>query len=154
MPFEGLLSVANNNKPVLYYKNIKGLCTHFKNSNNEVINNNVSARDNMQDNEFALRNDTVKDRIYFKNSEFTTIEQWTNFFANNDVILEYETVEETIEAYTEEQQAVYNKLQKLLLYKHYNSITCTDEVSCKMKLTYRPDKIMNLEARLEVLENK
>lgn len=107
---------------------------------------------------------TITGRTYtitltFDLDKFTTIEETKAWLAeqyanNNAVIIEYESTEETIEAYTEEQQTVYNKLQKLLLYKHYNSIVCTDEVSCKMKLKYRPDKYMNLKARLEVLENK
>lgn len=76
---------------------------------------------------------------------------------NEAVVVEIEFAnkeDEEIEVYTEEQQNVYNKLQKLLLYKHYNSITCTDEVSCKMKLAYRPDKFLSLEKRVKVLENK
>lgn len=74
------------------------------------------------------------------------------YFQNNNMIVEYNLENEEIEEYTEEQQAVYNKLQKLLLYKHYNYIECIDEVNCKMKLTYRPDMLLSLEARIETLE--
>ena len=76
-------------------------------------------------------------------------EQYTN---NTPVVVEYNLENEEIEEYTEEQQAVYNKLQKLLLYKHYNYIECIDEVNCKMKLTYRPDKYLSLEERVKALE--
>ena len=51
---------------------------------------------------------------------------------------------------------MYNELQKLLLYKGYNYITCIDETKCRMKLTYRPDnnsKIKSLEERIAALEN-
>ena len=74
------------------------------------------------------------------------------YFQDNNMIVEYNLENEEIEKYTEEQQAVYNKLQKLLLYKHYNYIECIDEVNCKMKLTYRPDRLLSLEARIEALE--
>lgn len=134
------------------YKNIEGLCTHFKNAHNENIIGNTDARDKLQDNEFNFRNASQKDRVYFKNKAFETIEDWTNFFANNDVLIEYDSIEETIEEYTEEQQAVYNKLQKLLLYKHYNYIECIDEVNCKMKLTYRPDKYLSLQNQIDEIK--
>lgn len=74
------------------------------------------------------------------------------YFQDNNMIVEYNLESEEIEQYTEEQQIVYNKLQKLLLYKHCNYITCEDETSCKMKLTYRPDKILDLEERIRALE--
>ena len=155
MPFSGLLSVANNNNPVWDYKSIEGLCSHFKNAENETITTNNQANANLQDNEFNFRMGDTKDRIYFKNSAFTTLEDWQNFFNENEVLVEYECTEYT-EAYTEEQQAVYNELQRLLLYKGYNYITCIDETKCKLKLTYRPDnnsKIKSLEERVSALEN-
>lgn len=112
-------------------------------------------------NRFAQSN-TVAGRTYaiiltFDLDKIKTLEEakaWlAEQYANNHaVIIEYESSEETIEAYTEEQQIVYNKLQKLLLYKYYNNITCTDETKCKMKLTYRPDMYMSLEERVKALE--
>ena len=150
----GLLILSNRAGAIWDYTSIKGLCTHFKNAEDETITVNGAAA-NLEDGEFNFRAGTTKDRIYFKNSAFTTSTDWRNFFNENEVLLEYECTE-YIEAYTEEQQAVYNQLQRLLLYKGYNYITCTDETKCKMQLTYRPDntsKIKSLEERVAALEN-
>lgn len=155
MPSEGLCFVQNaqtNGK----YKDIEGLCSHFKNANDESITANGAAETKLQDGQFNFRAGNVKDRVYFKNSKFKTLTDWQNFFANNDVILEFNAITEEVEPYTEEQQAVYNELKNLILYKGYNYITCTDETKCKMQLTYRPDnniKIKSLEERVAALEN-
>ena len=155
MPSEGLCFVQNaqtNGK----YKDIEGLCSHFKNANDESITANGAAETKLQDGQFNFRAGNVKDRVYFKNSKFKTLTDWQNFFANNDVILEFNAITEEVEPYTEEQQAVYNELQRLILYKGYNYITCIDETKCKIKLTYRPDnnsKIKSLEERVAALEN-
>lgn len=154
MPFDGLCFIQKKANIDFNYKNIEGLCTHFKNAHDETITGNTNARDKLQDYQFNFRNGTVKDRVYFKNKAFTTAQDWSNFFENNEVILEYESTEETIEEYTEEQQAVYNKLQKLLLYKHYNYIECIDEVNCKMKLTYRPDKFLLLQNQIDEIKTQ
>lgn len=111
------------------------ISTHFKATD---FNNRYT-----QANTIAGRTYTIT--LTFDLDKFTTIEEAKAWLAeqyanNNAVIIEYESTEETIEAYTEEQQTVYNKLQKLLLYKHYNSIACTDEVSCKMKLSYTAEE--------------
>ena len=151
----GLLILSNRAGAIWDYTSIKGLCTHFKNAEDETITVNGAAA-NLEDGEFNFRAGTTKDRIYFKNSAFTTSTDWRNFFNENEVLLEYECTE-YIEAYTEEQQAVYNELQRLILYKGYNYITCIDETKCKMKLTYRPDnnvKIKSLEERIAALESE
>ena len=119
--FEGLCHASRaDNIKIFRNKNMEGLCSHFRNAKNNLVVNNVTANEYLKDNEFCFRNASEKDRVYFKNSNLKTLEDWTNFFANNDILIEYDSIEETIEEYTEEQQAVYNKLQKLLLYKHYN----------------------------------
>lgn len=123
------------------------MSTHFKATD---FNNRYT-----QANAIAGRTYTIT--LTFDLDKFTTIEEAKAWLAeqyanNNAVIIEYESSEEIVEAYTEEQQAVYNKLQKLLLYKHYNSITCTDEVNCEMKLTYRPDKILSLQNQIDEIK--
>ena len=154
MPSEGLCFIQNaqtNGK----YKDLEGLCSHFKNAKDESITANETAA-NLEDGEFNFRAGSVKDRVYFKNSKFKTLTDWQNFFANNDVSLEFNAITEEVESYTEEQQTVRNELKKLILYKGYNYITCTDETKCKMQLTYRPDnniKIKSLEERVAALEN-
>lgn len=156
MPQEGLFFLQNKSTGITWdYISVNALCSHFKNAENETITTNNQANANLQDNEFNFRAGDTKDRIYFKNSAFTTLEDWQNFFNENEVLVEYECAE-YIEPYTEEQQAVYNELQRLLLYKGYNYITCIDETKCKMQLTYRPDnniKIKSLEERVAALEN-
>lgn len=121
-----------------------GLCSHFTTNNEE--------------NGMALG--TMINFYPSIETGLTTVELFKQWLAEQNtagktVTLEYECTEYT-EAYTQEQQAVYNELQKLLLYKGYNYITCTDETKCKMKLTYRQDnnsKIKSLEERVAALEN-
>lgn len=139
MPQEGLFFLQNKSTGITWdYISVNALCSHFKNAENETITTNNQANANLQDNEFNFRMGDTKDRIYFKNSAFTTLEDWQNFFNENEVLVEYKCIE-YVEPYTEEQQPVHNELQKLLLYKGYNHITCIDETKCKMKLTYIPD---------------
>ncbi len=113
---------------------------------------------------FGVVEDVSSSEWYFHISDSDlngkTFKEWVaeKYEQGNPLEVEYDILDEKldlyVEEYTEEQQAVYNKLQKLLLYKHYNYIECIDEVNCKMKLTYRPDKLLSLEARIEALENK
>lgn len=87
-----------------------------------------------------------------------TFKEWVieKYNEGSPLTVEYDILDEKldlyIEEYTEEQQAVYNKLQKLLLYKHYNYIECLDEVNCKMKLTYRPDKFLSLQNQIDEIK--
>ena len=81
----------------------------------------------------------TKDRIYFKNSAFTTLEQWRDFFNNNEVIVEYEC-NEYVEAYTDEQKQVYDELVKTAKsYKTVTNIFSTNEISPKFEVNYRRD---------------
>ena len=63
----------------------------------------------------------------------TTLEDWNNFFDNNNVILEYELTEEIVESYNEEQQEAYNKLQNFMMYEGVNNISCTEGLTIKVK---------------------
>ena len=122
MPNEGLCFITRKNTPY-FYKSINGLCTHFQNANDERINSNNGALTELDDNEFNFRNGTTKDRVYFKNSAFTTLEQWSNFFDNNEVILEYELVTEEITPYTTEQQTAYDEIKQALSYNEQTNIS-------------------------------
>ena len=142
MPYEGLCFLSNATGYVWDYVGVKGMCTHFKNAEKEQITDNSSARTYLNDNEFNFRTgDTVqtRDRLYFKNSAFTTLEQWQDFFNNNEVIVEYEC-EEYVEDYTNEQKQVYDEIIKTAkTYKTVTNIFSTNEVSPKFEVEYRQD---------------
>ena len=129
-------------------------CSHFKNLGH-------TPAWGREANTFALSSEGYLYVFFEKNIITSEIEakNWITEQYNNGtpLIAEGTLAEEIIEPYTQEQQAVYNELQKLLLYKGYNYITCTDETKCKMKLTYRPDnnsKIKSLEERIAALESE
>lgn len=135
MVSEGLLSLSNSTGHRWNYISIKGLCSHFKNANNENITANESAINNLKDNEFNFRAGATKDRIYFKNSSLKTLDDWKNFFKNNDVMLAYE-VEEEIIPYTPEQQAVIDKI--LYTYKNVTNISVDNDLAI-LDITYKKD---------------
>lgn len=129
-------------------------CSHFKNLGH-------TPAWGRQANTFALSSEGYL-YIFFEKNKITSETEAKNWIAeqyNNGTPLTAEGTleEEYVESYTEEQQAVYNELKNLILYKGYNYITCTDETKCKMKLTYRPDntsKIKSLEERVAALESE
>ena len=128
-------------------------CSHFKNLGH-------TPAWGRQANTFALSSEGYL-YIFFEKNKITSeteAKNWITEQYNNGTPLTAEGTleEEYVEPYTEEQQAVYNELKNLILYKGYNYITCTDETKCKMQLTYRPDnniKIKSLEERVAALEN-
>ena len=127
----GLCCLTSNNWD---YTTAKGLCSHFKNAENDSIASNSSASA-LPDGYFNFRMGSTKDRIYFKNSNFATLEDWQNFFNNNNVILEYELAEEEIEAYTEEQQEAYKQICNLKAYEEETNVYSTNEISPIFKVT-------------------
>ena len=137
---EGICSLMNKSGFSWDYININGMCSHFKNAKNTNIVDNFSAKTYLNDNEFNFRNaSNGKDRLYFKNSAFTTLEQWRDFFNNNEVIVEYEC-NEYVEAYTDEQKQVYDELVKTAKsYKTVTNIFSTNEISPKFEVNYRRD---------------
>ena len=87
----------------------------------------------------------------------------TQYNNNTPVILEYELETETVEAYTTEQQAVYNALKQAQTYKGITYIdTSSDGASPLVQVNYKQDsnivkndlttRIENLEARVALLE--
>lgn len=138
MPYKGIFSVSNN-KIRWDYTSVKGICNYFNNAESEQVTENFSASQYINDNEFNFRMGNTKDRIYFKNSAFTTLEQWRDFFNNNEVIVEYEC-NEYVEAYTDEQKQVYDELVKTAKsYKTVTNIFSTNEISPKFEVNYRRD---------------
>lgn len=136
MPYEGLCFLSNATGYVWDYVGVKGMCTHFKNAENEQITDNFSARTYLNDNEFNFRMGDTKDRIYFKNSAFTTLEQWQDFFDNNDVIVEYEC-KEYIEPYTPGQQEVHdNIMNNSRTYNGVTNIFCTNDIVPELYAKY------------------
>lgn len=138
MPYKGTFNVSNN-KIRWDYTSVKGICNYFNNAESEQVTENFSASQYINDNEFNFRMGNTKDRIYFKNSAFTTLEQWRDFFNNNEVIVEYEC-NEYVEAYTDEQKQVYDELVKTAKsYKTVTNIFSTNEVSPVFEVNYRKD---------------
>lgn len=136
MPYEGLCFLSNARGYVWDYVGVKGMCTHFKNAENEKITDNFSARTYLNDNEFNFRMGDTKDRIYFKNSAFTTLEQWRDFFNNNDVIVEYEC-KEYIEPYTPGQQEVHdNIMNNSRTYNGVTNVFCTNDIVPELYAKY------------------
>ena len=135
----GTLILTNIRNSIGYYKNISGLCSHFQNANNNNIVDNGTARSLLQDNQYNFRagNTTnARDRIYFKNSAFTTVEAWKNFFDNNEVTLEYE-LETPIETeFTSSQAAAKAQIDKLISYKGTTYISSTNEPSPLFTIQY------------------
>ena len=63
----------------------------------------------------------------------------SNWIKQNNIILDIELEQETIEEYTEEQQNVYNELQNVLFFKGNNYISSEDEISPIMQAIYVVD---------------
>lgn len=129
-------------------------CSHF-------INLGHSPSWGREANKFALSTNYFLYLMFPKNvmTSVDEVKSWIaeQYNTGNPLTAEGTLAEEYVEPYTEEQQAVYNELQRLILYKGYNYITCIDETKCKMKLTYRPDnnvKIKSLEERIAALESE
>lgn len=81
----------------------------------------------------------IYDLVHTSLEEFRTFlsEQYAN---GTPVTVEYELVEEEIEAYTEEQQAVYDEIKKTAhSYKNITHIFSTDEISPIFDVTYSKD---------------
>lgn len=144
------------------YKGINGLCTHFTNALKSTINNNENANIYLNDNEFNFRNN-ILDRVYFKNSNFTSLADWINFFNNNEVYLEYELSEEAqktaIEPYTPEQQTAYNKLKEMQSYYDLTYVVGSSNnaqpiltAHAKKSLKVMQSEIDNINSRLTLLE--
>lgn len=90
----------------------------------------------------------------FRISGFTSAAEYRNFFAENSVIIEHDIAEEEIEAYTEEQQAVYDEIKKTAhSYGEQTHIFCTDEISLIFNVEARKD-MNTLLTRIERLESE
>lgn len=94
--------------------------------------------------------------IYYDANNTVPTGQFKEWLASNNVKVEYELAEETIESYTEAQQEVYNELKKMMLYYGVNHIwTNTDGLEPDLQLQYyksNKTRLNNIEARLELLE--
>lgn len=144
----GILMLTNIRSQIGYYKNINGLCSHFINANNEAITDNTTAITTLPDGCYNFRNgtgDSGKDRIYFRNTSFETLQDWVNFFNNNNVVLEF-TLKEPIEIeFTEAQATAKAQIDKLYSYKGTTYITS----NANLDVTYRKD----LETIIDNLSN-
>lgn len=69
----------------------------------------------------------------------STKDEINTWLQQNPITVEYELAEEEVEPYTEEQQSVYNELQKAKTYKNTTNIFSTNETSPSFKATYYKD---------------
>ena len=135
MPYSGTFYLSNR-KYIWDYTSVNAICNYFKNAESEQVTENFSASQFINDNEFNFRMGDTKDRIYFKNSAFTTLEQWRDFFNNNDVIVEYEC-KEYIEPYTPEQQEVHdNIMNNSRTYNGVTNVFCTNDIVPELYAKY------------------
>ena len=86
-------------------------------------------------------------------SSKATIEEFRQEIANS--VLEYETEEETIEAYTEAQQTAYNQLQNAKTYKKVTNVF-TENAEVEMEYiadtkTYIDNKVNNMQNQLNTI---
>lgn len=75
--------------------------------------------------------------IVFVGNQEDTLETLKEKYGGS--IVEYELQDEEIEAYTEEQKQIYNKIQELHSYYGTTHITCEDEISCNFDIIYVQD---------------
>ena len=115
------------------YNSTNAYCTHFINANDSNITGQPSASSRLQNNQFNVRMGNIKDRIYFKYDQFTSLDQWKDFFNNNEVIIQYEC-NEYINTYTSEQQSIANQINGLVLYKGINNIYTISDTQAKLQL--------------------
>lgn len=82
----------------------------------------------------------------------TDFKSWLaeKYSEGNPVIIEYEFATETVEAYTDEQQEVWDKLQEVLLEEGTNNIMCSDNILPNLTLKYKKSN----KIRLQKLEEK
>lgn len=122
------------------YKNHDGytpsenfICSHFKTTNRYITDDTV----------IALNGQRLV--ITISKDIASTISEFKSYLAQQKeagtpVILEYELVEEEIEAYTPEQQEAYNKIvQTAKSYKNVTNIYSPDPVSPIFEVNYRKD---------------
>ena len=116
-------------------KNYDGLCSHFK----YVGNYNL-------DEEHIYVTNTGGLYMFISKNKISTVEQLKAYLSEQKingtpVTFEYEPLEEEIEPYTEEQQAVYDEIKKTVhSYKDVTNIFSTDETSA----------IFNVEAKRDI----
>lgn len=84
---------------------------------------------------------TAKNIYISTEKTVTTVEQFKTWLAEQyangtPIMVEYELQDEEIEAYTEEQQEAYDKINELYSYQEVTHITCEDEIKANMKLSY------------------
>lgn len=95
-------------------------------------------------NYIGIANQNATNRVYLSISEnINTVDELKSYLAEQysngtPIEIEYEC-EEYTEAYTEEQQKIYNKIQELCSYYGTTHITCEDETSCNFDIIYVQD---------------
>lgn len=125
----------------------KGLCSHYTNLGTDYVASNIKIRFGWIDN-----------KIYFY-TNYETVEEFQAYLAEQyangtPVVVEYDLAEEEIEAYTEEQQAVYDEIKKTAhSYGEQTHIFCTDETSLIFSVEARKD-MNTLVTRIEKLESE
>lgn len=124
----------------------EGYCTHFSKLPSFINKQGV-----------AFGCDNTQLYLFLSKTDFPNIEAVKTYLAEqytnrNAVMVEYDLAEEEIEAYTPEQQAVYDEIKKTAhSYGEQTHIFCTDEISLIFNVEARKDMntvISNLESMI------
>lgn len=141
------------------YVDLKGFCSHFK------FLGTVAGTSFMQSKEegcaFYYNSTNLEEKLFYINTTIATTEQLVAWLsaqetAETPVMLEYETEEETIEAYTEEQQETHNQLQNAKTYKLVTNIF-TENAEVEMEYvahtkTYIDNEINSVKEELNTIK--
>lgn len=148
---------ATNLMDYKFVSNLKALCTHFE------FFGTVSGTSAMQNKGVgcAFYYTNHNDKLFYINTTIATTEELVACLsaqetAGTPVMLEYETEEETIEAYTEEQQETHNQLQNAKTYKLVTNIF-TENAEVEMEYvahtkTYIDNEINSVKEELNTIK--
>ena len=138
------------------YVDLKGFCSHF-----EFFGTTVgTAAMQKKGVGCAFYCTDYDDKLFYINTTIATTEQLVAWLsaqetAETPVMLEYETEEETIEAYTEEQQTAHNQLQNAKTYKTVTNVF-TENAEVEMEYvahtkTYIDNEINSVKEQLNTI---
>lgn len=88
------MTYADSNIAFILLSNIgnNSICSHFNYRVDNRISDNQSAGLILQDGEFSIRT-SAHDRIYFKKSDLTTLDEWKAWLQANPITVQYELAE-------------------------------------------------------------
>ena len=105
------MTSADSNIAFITLENIgnSAICSHFTYHADSRIGDNQSAGLILTDGEFCIRT-TVHDRIYFKNSNFTTVDEWNTWLQAKPMTVVCELAEPVVETIEPVDVTTYNNV--------------------------------------------